>query len=123
MTILEVHDRMGNSALLFTIIMAVWGLWRYFRRQGIDSSYWGALVIVEILYLAQDLIGAAVYAGGTVRPSNPFMHILYGVVNLLVVPGIFFFTRGDDKRRAILIYALGFLFLIGIFLRLQATGL
>ena len=123
MTLLDLHDRLGNTALLFTAIMTIWGLWRYFRRQGIDSSYWGALVIAEILYVVQDVIGVIVYAGGAVRPLNPFMHILYGVVNVLVLPAIFFFTRGDDQRRSMLIYSLGFLFLIGIFLRLQATGL
>ena len=123
MTILDFHDRLGNTVLLFTAIMTIWGLWRYFRRQGIDSSYWGALVIAEVLYILQDVIGVIVYAGGTARPLQPFMHILYGVVEVLVMPAIFFFTRGDDQRRSMLIYALGFLFLIGIFLRLQATGL
>jgi hypothetical protein len=123
MTILDIHDRMGNTALLFTIVMTVWGLWRYFRRQGVGSSYWGALVIAEIVYLVQDLIGVVMIAGGTTQPLNPLMHILYGVVDVLVLPGIFFFTHGDDKRRASLIYSFGFLFLIGISLRLRATGI
>jgi hypothetical protein len=123
MTILDFHDRLGNTVLLFTVIMTFWGLWRYFRRQGVDSSYWGALVIAEILYVVQDIIGAIVYTGGTAHPLQPFMHILYGVVEIFVLPAIFFFTHGDDQRRSMLVYALGFLFLIGIFWRLQATGL
>jgi hypothetical protein len=123
MSILAIHDGLGRSALLFTIAMAAWGLWRAARRQGVDSNYWGALVVIQILYVVQAVVGFLTLAGTPVRPANTAMHILYGVVNLLLVPGIFLYTRGDDKHRSMLIYALGFLAMLGIFWRLQVTGL
>jgi hypothetical protein len=117
MSLVEIHGRLGNAALLFTIIMAVWGLWRYFRRQGLDSSYWGAVVIVEVLYLVQGALGAFLFFSGIGNLTGRTIHILYGVVSVLVVPAIFVFTRGEETRRPMLVYGVGFLFLIGIFLR------
>jgi len=121
-SIVEVHSRLANVALLYSIAMALWGLWRYFRRQGVDSNYWGSLVIAEIVYVVQAGLGAYILLSGAGRLANTFMHVLYGVVAILVVPGVFMFTRGDDQRRSMLIYALAFLFMIGILLRSQGTG-
>lgn len=123
MPLIDLHNRLGNTAMLYTLIMAAWGLWRFFRRQGLDSSYWGALVIAEVLNVGQAILGAAVILGQGINPANPFMHILYGVVSVLVIPAVFLFTRGDDRRRSVLIYSLAFLFMVGILLRAQATGL
>ena len=122
MSIVDVHARLGNAALFYTIIMALWGLWRFFRRQDIDSSYWGALVIAEILYILQSGLGAFLFFTGIGVLARGYIHILYGVVAVLVVPGVFFFTRGDEQRRALLIYSVGFLFLVGVVLRAIATG-
>jgi hypothetical protein len=36
------------------------GLVRYFRRQGINSSYWGALAIGELLILVQAGLGVSI---------------------------------------------------------------
>jgi len=47
---------------------------------------------------------------------------LYGVVSVLVLPGIFAFTRGQEERRSMLIYGTGFLFLVGIVLRAIGTA-
>lgn len=123
MSILDIHARLGYTSLYFSIAMAAWGLWRFFRRQGIDGNYWGALAIAEILYAVQSIVGLIMYVGGFAQPLQPLMHILYGVVNIVVVPAIFFFTHGESDRRVQIIYALGFAFLIPIFWRLTVTGL
>lgn len=120
MTLVDVHTRLANTALFFTIIMALWGIWRYFRRQGVDGSYWGALVIAEILYLVQAVIGVSLWLSGN-RPGQ-IIHLLYGLVSILVVPGVFVYTKGDEQRRAMLIYGISFLFMIGIILRALMTG-
>lgn len=122
MSLAEVHARLGNTALFFSIAMAAWGLWRFFRRQGPDSNYWGAMVIAEVLYLVQAGLGVFVFFSGAGELSRPAIHILYGVVSLLVVPGVFLYSRGDEQRQTSLIYALAFLFLVGIVLRSTATG-
>ena len=122
MSLAEVHARLGNTALLFTAAMALWGLWRFIRHQGVDSNYWGAMVIGEILYLVQAALGLFVYLSGAGELSRPYIHILYGVVTLLVVPGVFLYSRGDEQRQSSLLYFVAFLFLVGIILRSRATG-
>lgn len=120
MTLVDIHNRLANTALFFTIIMALWGIWRYFRRQGVDGSYWGALVIAEILYLVQAAVGAYLWLSGA-RPGQ-LIHLLYGVFSILIVPGVFVYTKGDEQRRAMLIYGVSFLLMIGIILRALMTG-
>jgi hypothetical protein len=121
MSLIEIHSRLGNTALFYTIVMAAWGLWRYVRKQNVDSSYWGALVIAEVLYLAQGGLGAYLFLSG-IGVLQRSIHILYGVVGVLVLPSIFAFTRGQDERRSMLVYGVGFLFLVGIVLRAITTA-
>jgi hypothetical protein len=122
MSLIDIHSRLGNTALYYMIIMALWGGWRYFRRQGVDSSYWGAMVIAEILFFAQGSLGAYLYLSGIGQLAGHTIHILYGVVSLLVLPAVYMYTRGDEQRRASLVYSVSFLFLIGIVLRAITTA-
>jgi hypothetical protein len=120
MSLVDFHGRIGNTALFYAIIMAVWALWRFFRRQGLDSSYWGAALIAEILFLAQVALGLFLWISGMGQLAA--VHLLYGIVSILVIPGVYVYTRGDEERRAMLIYAVSFLFLVGIVLRAIATA-
>lgn len=122
MTLTEVHGRLADTTIYFTIAMALWGLYRYFRRQGIDSSFWGGLAIGEVLYLVQGALGAYLFFSGLGTLEGGYIHILYGVSSLLVIPAIFVFTRGDEERRVMLIYGVGLLFLVGILIRGKLTG-
>lgn len=122
MSLIDIHGRLANTALLYVALMGVWGLWRFFRRQGIDGSYWGALIIAEVLLAIQVILGFYLWISGTGFLPRAAVHILYGIVSLLVVPGIFLYTRGDDQRRAVLLYGVGFLFLIGVVIRGMATA-
>lgn len=122
MSLVDIHGRLGNTALYFALIMAVWGLWRYFRRQGVDSNYWGAVVIAEVLYLIQGALGAFLFFSGAGNLTGRYIHILYGVVSVLVLPAIFVFTRGEETRRPMLVYGVGFLFLAGILVRSVVTA-
>lgn len=121
MTLIEFHGRLANTALFYIVIMAIWGLWKFFRRQSMDSSYWGALVIAEILLLVQASLGAYMLLSGVGNLAGQGMHILYGVVSVLVIPGVFFYTRGDQERRVLLLYGVFCLFLVGIILRAMDT--
>ena len=123
MSIIEVHARLANTAIFYTAIMAIWGLWRYFRKMEIDSSYFGALAIAEILFVIQGLLGAYIYISGIGHLSRAFMHILYGVITVLAIPAIFAYTRGESSRRVQLIYGIALLFQVGILFRSMATGI
>jgi hypothetical protein len=121
MILAEFHGRLATTTLLYTLILALWAWWRYFRKEGVSSSYWGALVINEILFLAQGALGIIMYLNG-LRPLAGGMHILYGIVGLVGIPAIFLFTRGNEGRRAMLIYGAGLLFMVGIAIRAMMTG-
>jgi len=96
-------------------------LWRFARKQGIDSSFWGALIISEVLIVLQGGLGVYLWLTG-MRPGRGWIHILYGVVSAITLPGIFAFTRGEQDRRVMLIYGVALLFLVGITLRAAGTG-
>ncbi len=116
-----IHSRLANTVLLYCLLLAGWGFWRYFRKQGMDSSFWGAAVIAEILVLVQGGLGVVLWAM-SLRPGRGAIHVLYGVVSVLSLPAVYVYTRGGDKRREMLIYALVLLFMVGIALRAMATG-
>lgn len=118
---IEIHARLGNTALLYTLATGLWGLWRYFRKQGVDSNYWGSLVIAEGLIIVQGLLGAYLWLIG-LRPLRGGIHILYGIAAALVIPAIFGFTRGGSTRQVSLIYGVGLLFLAGLIIRGIVTG-
>lgn len=121
MSLVEVHGRLANTALFFCGIMALWGGWRFLRKQGVDGSYWGALVIAEVVILAQGASGAYLWFNGA-RPERGGMHVLYGVVSALAVPLVYTYTKGREGRPEILLYMLAFFALIGLLLRAVVTG-
>ncbi len=116
----EIHGRLGYTALYFMVILALWGMWRYFRKQGVDSNYWGALMIGEILIIAQGLLGAYLYIIGA-RPERG-IHILYGVATALVIPVVYAYTKGDEQRRVMLIYGSALLVSALLILRAITTA-
>lgn len=120
MSLVEVHARLGNTALYYIGILALWGLWRIIRKQGVGSNYWGALLIGEILIILQGVLGAYLWLGGA-RPGRG-IHILYGVVAAIIIPGIYAYTKGDQDQRVMLVYAFSLLAMVGIIIRAIMTA-
>jgi hypothetical protein len=120
-TLTLLHARLLFTILLFFGALSLWGVFGYLRGNGISGGYRGALAIGELLMLAEFLLGAILYIGGD-RPYRPSIHILYGVVAIIMLPGTFSYTRGRDGRPELLIYVLVCLFLCGIVLRALSTG-
>ena len=73
MPISVIHDRLATSAMLFSAICVVWGLFNYIRKQPVTSGYWGGLVILEILMVAQVGFGIAfaLSSGGCLLYTSP----------------------------------------------------
>ncbi|MFC1878845.1 hypothetical protein ACFLZW_02920 [Chloroflexota bacterium] len=122
MTLVEVHGRLATTAMLFIIIMMLWGLWRFIRRQGVDGNFRGALAVAEILLLVQGALGSFLYISGTGALERGYVHILYGVVGALAIPAIFLYTREDENRLSVLVYVAVLLFLVGVLFRSMATS-
>ncbi|HUF40291.1 MAG TPA: hypothetical protein VMN57_17345 [Anaerolineales bacterium] len=120
MTVSEIHDALANTALYYFILLAAWGSFRFLRKQGVDSSFWGALVIAEILLAVQFLLGGYMWVIG-LRPARN-VHLLYGLVSLLALPGMFMYTKGRSERPEMLMYAVICLVLVGVLLRAIFTG-
>lgn len=120
MPLVAIHARLANTAVLFALVVGLWALWNYLRRQGLSPSYWGTLVIGELLLAAQAVIGVLMYFQGG-RPPR-IVHYLYGVLVLMVWPGVYAYTEGRDTRREALIYGVASLFLFGLTLRASGTG-
>ncbi|MCB8945267.1 MAG: hypothetical protein H6658_16090 [Ardenticatenaceae bacterium] len=122
-TVLFVHVRLSNTIWLYFLAVGVWGLWRAIRGQGIEASYLGALVIGEVLYALQGVLGIVLWAGGLLTVARPFMHVLYGAFALVFMPFVYFvWLQSDDTNRGQWVMALVTLFLFGIALRAIGTG-
>jgi vacuolar-type H+-ATPase subunit I/STV1 len=119
--LLTMHARLLITILLFFGALTLWGFVNYLRGQAISGGYRGALAIGELLMLAQCIIGVILLIGGR-QPYREAIHILYGVVTVITLPGTFAYTRGRDTRWEQLIYAIVCLFLCGIALRALETG-
>jgi hypothetical protein len=121
MALIEIHRLMSTAIPIFFLMVGLWGLWRAIRKQGVDGSYIGALVIAEGLYLLQAILGGLMWLGDA-RPARDWQHVLYGVFAIVFLPGLFTYLQGDDSNRAQWVYALGTLFLFGVALRAISTG-
>lgn len=120
MTLSEVHARLAITALAFCGAMTLWALWRFIRKQGISSSYLGAVIIAEVVILAQGLLGAYLWYTG-LRPARD-VHWLYGIVLALAMPAVYTFTKGRQERPETLMYGVGFLVMFFLVLRSMVTG-
>ena len=121
MSIVTIHGLLSNSILLYIIILTLWGLWLLLRKEGVVGSYWGSLVIAEILILIQGALGIFMWLI-SLRPERGGMHVLYGVVGALGIPAVYVFTKGQGGRREMILYTLVMIFNTGILLRAISTG-
>ena len=115
------HARLLVTILLFFGALSIWGFISYLRGHSISGSYKGALAIGELLMLAEFVLGVLLLISGA-QPYRLSIHILYGIVAIIGLPGAFAYTRGRDDRWELLIYVVVCLFLCGIALRALTTG-
>ncbi|MCA9860116.1 MAG: hypothetical protein KC438_10355 [Thermomicrobiales bacterium] len=114
------HDRLATSMLLFMAAIGIWGLFMYFTGNGPSGSFNGALMIGEVLIIAQVAFGVILYIRGF-RPESS-IHILYGVTAVVALPFIWSYMRERDARQALLIFSLGALFVAGLAIRGMTTA-
>jgi hypothetical protein len=103
------------------IILFSWGFWGFIRKNGVSSSYWGALIIAEILILGQGALGTILYFIG-LQPERGGMHVLYGIVGSLGIPAVLIFTKGRNDRQTLFVYTAVLLLIAVIFIRSIVTG-
>jgi hypothetical protein len=118
------HGLLSRALLLFTVVAGVYGLVEYFRKQVINPSYWGVIVVGNLAAVGQGIIGLILALSG--KQPEQWVHILYGVVALLWIPIINLVNQlannNEHNRRETLIVALISLFEAGIALRAITTA-
>lgn len=120
MSLVVIHGILSRAVLYFAILIALWTLFRYIRRDELGGNFWGALVIGEGLIVLQALVGVILWIQGLLPPR--LIHFLYGAVALLTWPAIFATTKGETGRREVLYWLLASIFLAGIAWRAISTG-
>jgi hypothetical protein len=115
-----IHGRLALTAFIYVLIISLWGFWRFFRKQGVSPAYWGALAVGEVLLLAQALLGGYLWIIG-LRPGRD-IHLLYGVIVPIMIPGAYLYTKGRDGRPEILIYAAATIIDVGLLMRAIVTA-
>ena len=120
MSLSEIHGRLANTALLYMLLVSLWAFYRFFRRQSVDTSFWGALAIAEILLVVQLLLGIYLWTQG-LRPPRT-IHVLYGFLIPVMIPGAYLYTRGRAGRPEILVYGTTTIITVGLIFRAIFTG-
>lgn len=120
MNLSEIHARLGNTALLYMLLVSLWGFYRFFRQKGINSTYWGMLAIAELLMIAQAGLGIYLWVEG-LRPARS-IHVLYGLLIPAMIPGAYFYTKGRDGRPEVLVYGTVTIITVGLIFRAIFTG-
>lgn len=122
MTLTFIHNRLATTAVIFSAICAVWGIANYLRGQSLSSSYWGTLVIAELLMVAQGFVGLILMLDGAAPARGYVIHLLYGATAVISLPAVYLYSGGQDTRRESLFYGVVCIWLFGIALRGITTG-
>ncbi len=121
MGLIQIHASLATAVILFNAILGLWGMVKFFRGDGLDGSYLGAVALSPVLGLAQMAVGLVLVSLG-LGVNVRFVHYLYGALVIISAPAVFAFTRGRDDRGAVLLYAAVLLLTSAFGLRAQMTG-
>lgn len=114
------HSRLQVTIAIALAVLVLWGLLCAVRGK-VGRGYMAALAIGQLLLVAEGLLGLVLLFGAS-TPARLALHIVYGVVAALVLPGTALYNRGRSGRWEALIYAAAALFLLGIAIRAYQTG-
>jgi heme A synthase len=119
--VLALHQGFARVVILYTGLMALWGLFLFLRGSNPSGGYLGALVLDEAVIIVQGLLGAVLLAQGH-RPQQG-LHLLYGVASVVALPTAYLaWCQSGTERRDSLILGLAALFLVGLAIRGIMTG-
>lgn len=124
MALIEIHTGVARAGTLFMMVLAIWALFLRFRSRPLDGNWFGAAVVGELLLIAQFIVGWLLYfeTGGAGLP-RAYLHILYGVAALLVLPaGYSYFGNIEDENVRTIAMAFICFFLWGVLLRASTVA-
>jgi heme A synthase len=109
-----------RTGLLITIFIGIWGLYSYFRKMPSSGAFRATLVLTEVLFIVQGVVGVLMFASG--RHPHDNLHWLYGVLLVIILPIAASYTSGRDPRREPLVYGIAGFFMAGLAIRALTTG-
>jgi hypothetical protein len=118
--LLFLHNGLFRAGLSLTVIIGIWGLVMYFRKLPPGGGFRSTLVLTEVLFVLQGLIGVGMFLGG--RRPHDSLHWLYGVLLVLLLPIAATYVGGRGPRREALVYGIAGLFMAGLTIRALTTG-
>lgn len=119
MGLVQIHNGLANTTVLFVAALGLWALAMRLMGRPLDSPWFGAAMIGELVIVAQAIVGGILYLQGLgAALPRPFMHILYGVVAVICLPAAqSYFGHLEDENVKTLAMAATCAFLWGILLR------
>lgn len=114
------HARLQITISLLLAILVLWGLVCALRSR-VGQGYLVGLAIAQLLLMSQALLGLLLIFGNT-QPARFALHIVYGIVGVTCLPGVYFYNGRRTGRWEALTYAGVTLFLLGIVIRSFETG-
>ena len=113
MDVLTLHGRLGIALGLYFTALGVWGVVLGALGSGPSPSFRGAIVIAELVVLAQGVLGIVLY----MRTGTEWIHALYGLALLVAMPLAATIVRDYTPRRMSLFLGLAALFAAGLVVR------
>jgi heme A synthase len=119
------HRGLTNMAVLYFLILGIWGMFRAVRGRDVNSSYLGALVVAQILLMVNVIVGGVLWLDGRAAGMVRFdVHALYGGFVLVFLPFVYaVLLRGDDSNRGQWVWGFVNLFMFFLVPRFFVTGL
>jgi hypothetical protein len=120
----QLHEGLASSASIFIAAIGIWALILRIRTGSLNASWYGAAVVGEVLIIVQGAIGVLMYLQGLgAMLPRPFIHILYGVVAVITLPGAYsYMSNIEDEKVRTLLMALVCFFLWGILRRAASVA-
>jgi hypothetical protein len=117
----DVHGLLARVVLVLVVVIAAWSVVLVAGRRPIRPTLVGGLAWIVILVAATGLLGIA-SAAAAGWPGDP-LHIVYGVLAALVLPGAWVIARGrPEPRRTVLVLAVASVVQVILVIRLFQTG-
>ena len=111
---LELHARLATAIALYLAALGIWGVLLAALGSGPTHGYRGAVVIVEVVVVAQGILGAVAWSQ---RGPPDAIHVLYGLALVLALPLAATLVREVAPRRAALAMGLASFFAAGLAIR------
>lgn len=116
--IAQFHGFFATAVVAYLLVAGIWGLLEARRGAGLSGSYAGILVIAQIMVTLQALAGIALLVTG--RVPQDWLHLVYGAVAALVIPGTYAYFSKNPRVAGFI--GIGCLIGMAVSLRAWITG-